>query len=273
RATPVCGRVEVLVEPLQALQHPALLHRGQPLRRLDLGGQPAAGLAGVVEAALVDAALHVGQLGREPQRRGLVDVAGGAEDVLDVVEVARLGPQHPRDLHEAAQRDGPDAVLGALPGALQDGRREAQVEPQRTHAGRLGGAEVAELVDGDQQEQAEDGDEKAHAAVLTASWTAARARASASSSWPSDASGSAATSSRARSTRAAMSRKPIWPSRNDATAASLAAFSTHGAVPPSRPAARASARQRNVARSGGSKSSCRGAARSSDGTGVAARSG
>ncbi len=52
----------------------------------------------------------------------------------------------------------------------------------------------------------------------------------------------------------AMSMKPIRPSRNAATATSLAAFSTAGAVPPSRPASRASARQGKAASSGASKS-------------------
>ncbi len=70
-----------------------------------------------------------------------------------------------------------------------------------------------------------------------------------------------------------MSRKPTRPARNAATASSFAAFRMHGLVPPASPAARASARQRNVAVSGGSKSSEKARSTSKRGAAVAARSG
>src|SRR5207342_3048750 len=201
------------------------------------------------------------------------EVLRPVEQVVDVVQVARLGPKHPRDLHEAAERDGADPVLRVAVLALHHCGREAEIEAKGAHAGHLGHGEVAELVHGDEQEQASDGDEDAHAARAPAPAAAARARRSASSTCSSDTTGSGATCASTSSTTAAMSRKPMRPSRNARTAISLAAFRTQGAVPPAMPASRARARQRKVATSAGSKSRLSGADRSSGATVVGPRCG
>src|SRR5207248_10110414 len=123
--------------------------------------------------------------------RLLVDVLVALEDVLDVVQVARLRAQHARDLHEAPERDDADPVLRVAPPALDGGGREADVEAEGAHARQLRGREVPQLVDGDEQEQAEDGDRDAHAAAPTAPAASSRARRSTSRIWASDSTGSA----------------------------------------------------------------------------------
>src|SRR5262249_60055135 len=60
---------------------------------------------------------------------------------------------HPGDLHEAAQRDHPDPVLG-LPSADADElRRKEEEEALNPHPGPLCDDEVAELVQHDQRDE------------------------------------------------------------------------------------------------------------------------
>ncbi len=79
------------------------------------------------------------------------------------VDVTGVRAVHPRDLHEAAERDGADAVLDPVARALPDRRREADVEAPRPHPEAERHEEVAELVDEDQHTQADDGDDDGHA--------------------------------------------------------------------------------------------------------------
>jgi hypothetical protein len=65
------------------------------------------------------------------------------------VEVAGGRLVHPRDLHVAAQRDRADPVLDPPPRALQERRREEDVEAARTHAHGERDEEVPGLVDED----------------------------------------------------------------------------------------------------------------------------
>src|SRR5439155_1134909 len=104
---------------------------------------------------------------------------------------------------------------------------------------------------------------------------AAKRRASASASARSSRSraGPPSTVARTCSTVAAMSRKPVRPSRKAPTATSFAALSAHGYVPPRTPASRASRSSGNASTSGGWNSSVSPPPRSSGGTGVGARSG
>ena len=90
---------------------------------------------------------------------------------------------HPGDLHEAAERDRADPVLGLADLLLHDERREEQAESLDAHAARLGGDEVAELVQDDQRGEARECEEPAQARTASRSTSdAAAARASASAS-------------------------------------------------------------------------------------------
>ena len=87
----------------------------------------------------------------------------------------------PRDLHVAAERDRPDGVLGLAALDLADQRREEQREALDAHPDRLGGGEVAELVEDDQQREADEGEEpRLTRAPRSARRPAARAARSAS---------------------------------------------------------------------------------------------
>src|SRR5262249_48379949 len=134
-------------------------------------------------------------------------------------QVARLGAVHSRDLHVAAERDRPDAVLDAASYPLHERRREAEVELARSHADGTGGEEVTGLVDQDQERKAENRNKEAHRAG-----TSSRARRSASTSSSRSRAGAPSTRARTSSTAPAMSRNPIRPSRNACTATSLAAL-------------------------------------------------
>src|SRR5207344_2115910 len=109
-----------------------------------------------------------------------------------------------------------DPVLDAATPRACDRRPEAEIELARRHPDCTGCEEMAGLVDHHEQRQAEDCDDDAHATV-----TRSRARTSASCS--SSRSRAAAPSTRASTspTRLAISRKPMRPSRNAATATSL----------------------------------------------------
>src|ERR1700693_458617 len=160
---------------------------------------------------------------------------------------------HAGELDEAAQRDGADRVerFTALPS--QQLRPEADAELLDFDARELGSEEVPGLVHDHQQAKNEDDegeeDDRAHAGNLLRSrlvppadartWARAQRSAAIAASRVSSSVGSAA--SRAARTEGMMSTNRRWPWRNRATASSLAAFSTAGAVPPRSPASRASA--------------------------------
>ena len=67
--------------------------------------------------------------------------------------------------HEAAERDRADPVLDAVSRRLRDRGREADVEATRPEPDGQRGEEVPRLVDEDQEREAEDRDEDAHAAA------------------------------------------------------------------------------------------------------------
>src|ERR1700730_3243202 len=160
---------------------------------------------------------------------------------------------HPGQLDEATERDGPDCVqrLASLP-AEQLGTK-SNAELLHLDPAQLGGEEVTRLVHDD--EAAEDHDDErneddgAHAGSLLRSrlvpsadvrtWARAQRSAAISAFRVNSSAGSAAAT--ARATEGTMSTNRRWPLRKRATASSLAAFRTAGAVPPRSPASRASA--------------------------------
>src|SRR3954452_25437949 len=197
-------------------------------------------------------------------------VVGPVADLLGEV----LGRVHAADLHVAAQRQGADRVL-RLPHLLAyQQRREEQREALHAHADRLGGGEVPQLVEHDQEHEAERGEEPAHVRTPATS-SPARSRASASAPYSTLKwwIGRASCASRVRSITSAIAGNGISPSRKACTATSFAAFMAHGAVPPAWAASRASRRHGNASSSGGSKVSEPTSVRSSAGTGTSARSG
>ena len=83
--------------------------------------------------------------------------------VLDRVREPSLGvvrdrPVHPRDGHEAAERDRADAVLDPVSHRLHDGGRKPDVEAARAQPDRERGEEVTCLVDEDEEREPDDGD-------------------------------------------------------------------------------------------------------------------
>ena len=139
------------------------------------------------------------------------------------VGVARRRAVHAGNLHVAAERDRADAVLDPVPLLLDDRRREAHVEASRAHPDEDRGEEVAGLVDEDQEGEAEDGDDHAHA---TAALFSVRRRASSSAAVRSSRSraGAPSTAASVSSTAAAMPRNGSRPARKAATATSFAAL-------------------------------------------------
>src|ERR1700716_221307 len=180
-------------------------------------------------------------------------------------------------LDEATKRDGSDRVerIAALP-AKQLGA-ESHAELLHLDPGKLGGDEVTRLVH-DHQETENDDDERdehdwAHAGSwlhsrlvpLAAARTWARAQRSAAMNASSVHSCPDSAASTAGAPEGTMSTKRRWPWRKRATASSLAAFSTAGAVPPRCPASRASATAGERTASSTSKESCPIAARAGAG--------
>jgi hypothetical protein len=129
--------------------------RGAQLRLLELRADGAERSAGGLEGVRVEVALH-GVHGRA-ERRILAD---GCRHVR--LEVAPRRPVHPRNAHVPAKRDRPDPVLDAVPFDLHDRRREADVESARLHSDKPCDREMAELVQQDEQREAEDDDEPGH---------------------------------------------------------------------------------------------------------------
>jgi hypothetical protein len=85
------------------------------------------------------------------------------------VQVGRSRTMHARDLHVAAEWDRPDSVLDPFAFDLDERRWEAQVETARPHADGTRDEKVAGLVQQDQNCEAEDGDEDAHATFSASS--------------------------------------------------------------------------------------------------------
>ena len=77
---------------------------------------------------------------------------------------------HAGDLHVAAERDRFDPVLGLAALERPDRRPEEEEEALDPHPRRLGGDEVAGLVEDDQQAEADEDEEPAHAGVNPRTW-------------------------------------------------------------------------------------------------------
>src|SRR4051812_3285558 len=180
---------------------------------------------------------------------------------------------HPGDLHVAAERDRPDGVLGLAAADLAQQRREEEREALDAHPGGLGRGEVPELVQDDERGEAEEGEQPAQVRTAISSDATVRASRSASYSDSKARTGPPGRRSSAVSMTAGMPRKSSPPLRKAWTATSLAALSTHGAVPPAAAASRARRRHGKASVSTGSKVSAPTSARSSGRTGTSTRSG
>src|SRR3954452_12655053 len=180
---------------------------------------------------------------------------------------------HPGDLHVAAEWDRPDGVLGLAAAELGQQRREEEREALDAHPGGLGRGEVPELVQDDERGEAEEGEQPAQVRTAISSDPTVRASRSASYSDSKARTGPPGRRSSAVSMTAGMPRKSSRPLRKAWTATSLAALSTHGAVPPAAAASRARRRHGKASVSTGSKVSAPIVARSSALTGTSTRSG
>src|SRR6202035_1784855 len=235
----------------------------------DVAGLQAGGVCGCssIDRADFDRGLdfggpHRGVDAKEDQHRQREVEGGSGDDDHEplpqwmCIEAAWTGVHtavHAGELDEAAHRDGADRVerLTSLPS--QQLRPEADAELLDFDAGELGAEEVPGLMHDHQHAKDEDDerneDDRAHAGNLLRSrlvppadartWARAQRSAAIAASRVSSSVGSAA--SRAPRTEGMMSTNRRWPWRKRATASSLAAFSTAGAVPPRSPASRASA--------------------------------
>ena len=187
--------------PLELLPGPASSERRAQCVDLGIGGAPVLALECIVEPRELCAML-LARLGCE--RRS---------------QVARRRAIHPGNLHVSPERDRPDPVLDLAAGPLRDRRSEADVELARRHSDGPRGEEVTRLVDHHEHRQSGDRRDQAHAAS-----TSSRARPSASRNSSTSRASAPSTCSSTSATSAGMSRKPIRPSRNAATATSLAAL-------------------------------------------------
>src|SRR5713101_3990740 len=200
---------------------------------------------------------------REEDQDGEREVEGGPGNDDDEplpermrVEAARTGIHaavHAGQLDEATERDGPDGVEGLASLPAEELWAESHTELLHLDPGELGADEVAGLVHDHQDAEDDDdqGDENhgAHAGSwlhtrlgpLAAARTWARAQRSAAMTASTVNSGAGSAAASARATEGTMSTNRRSPWRKRATASSLAAFNTAGAVPPRSPASRASA--------------------------------
>src|ERR671935_207720 len=178
---------------------------------------------------------------------------------------------HPGDADVAAERDRPHPVLRLAAADLRQDRREEEHEALDAPPDRLGGREVAELVQDDERREPDEREDPAHARTATSSAAISRASRSASYSDSNARTGWAGRRSRVSSITAGIPRKSSRPPRKACTATSLAAFMTHGAVPPAVAASRARRRHGNASVSTGSNVSAPTLARSSGRTGTSTR--
>src|SRR5258708_37060693 len=91
-------------------------------------------------------------------------------------------PVHPRDAHEAAERNGADPILDPVVTHLRDRRGKADVEASRADPDEQCHGEVTELVQEDEQKQSDDDNEPDHATGSLASASARAARSASSNS-------------------------------------------------------------------------------------------
>src|SRR2546423_4826012 len=172
------------------------------------------------------------------------------------IEAPRAGVHatvHPSQLDEATERDGPDRIEGLATLPAEELGAESHTELLHLDPGQLGADEVPRLMHDDEQAEDEDDqrdeDHRAHAGSLLRSrllpspeartWSRAQRSAAITLSRLKSSAGPAASTRRA--TDGMISTKRRWPFRKRATASSLAAFSTAGAMPARSPASRASA--------------------------------
>src|SRR5437763_9359547 len=210
--------VGVGAEGVAKLLDPALRGLARPGRERRVGQR----LLDRVE--LAPGSLHLPLLEPAAERRDEREELRPLRDRPAEVHVRVRGRRtvHPRDLHVAAERDRPEAVLDPVPVPLDERRREADVAAARVHPDRAGGEEVAGLVDEDEEAEAEDRDD-GHAGWSPRSATR-RAAASASTRSARSRAGAPSAAARASSTTSALPRKGSRPSRNAATATSFAAL-------------------------------------------------
>src|SRR5664280_601844 len=222
-------------------------------------------------------AFEIALLQRVPERvngffQALVLLRRGAEERF---RIALARSEHARNLHVAAERDCADAVLDSLARRLYQRRREAHVEAPRPHARGERHEEVPGFVRKYEHGEPDDGQGEAHDCEETfpdSSVAISLAARSASTSCSRSCTGEVSARSSVRATTSAIERNGSRPSRKAATAISLAALKTQGAVPPLSPACRASDTNGNVCSSSASNSSVM-PAKSSGATVVAERSG
>src|SRR4051794_15317971 len=226
----------------------------------------------VVEADGAFGRAHLGQARRIRHARA-VDVAGELDVAAErdrrelpagavaVGEADELGPETDR---EGVDADAAPAADEEMP-ELVDEDHDREDDEERDQVAKQGPGRSAHHA------------EKLHQAILlpASEWKrvarARRSRISCRTSWSIASASStdegafpflAAPRSQASATTAAISRKPISPATNAATATSFAALSTVGIAPPSRSAARARPRQGKRPSSTGSNDSVPIAARS-----------
>src|SRR5438552_1015881 len=178
-------------------------------------------------------------------RASTVATRAGGIDRLGALAALQV-PGHPfvlepGHLHIAAERNPRDPVLRLAAAPRQDRSAEAEREAQHLDSDRLRRGEMAGLVHEDQD--ADDDDEGDRRQEHAASRASRRAAASAASTASSESAPVGAVVSSPRAIVWAIRPQGIAPSRNSATAISLAALKTVGAVP----AAVAAARPRRYA--------------------------
>src|SRR5262249_16620916 len=137
-------------------------------------------------AARVRLAREVGVEVQVPARRVRLGLFG-------LLELLRV---HPGDLHEAAQGDHADAVLGLTPFDAGEVGGEEGEETLDPHAGQLRHREVAALVQDDQRGEAQDDEDPGHAtawlSITPRAWSrAARSTSKSCSKWRSGPPGTA----------------------------------------------------------------------------------
>src|SRR4051794_13981078 len=167
RLPPVGARGCPLAELLDAVRGKARDRRGR-----QRGELPLERVEAWKERALVEDAQRGADVVDE---RGHLRM-GGLERGEVALRVAFRRPEHPRDLHVAAQRDHADAVLDPVAPPADRRGREAEVELRRLHPDGPRREEVARLVDEDEEQKPDDADQvdaAGHARTGSRSATAA----------------------------------------------------------------------------------------------------
>src|SRR5690606_8972029 len=198
------------------------------------------------------------ELPRTRRRLCLHETHVGDRRARAVLVLAAFDPLHllhAGHLHVATERQPRDDVFGLAPPEAPQLGAESDREARHRDVHGLGRHEVAELVDEDEDTEDDDRrEDRDQHRPATTSRAMALARPSASSRAPRESIGAGSCASSTRSITSGMRRSGSSPSRKLATATSLAALTTAGAVPPARPAStpsrkagkRASSRGSNV---------------------------